>query len=98
MKKVARQDLELTKEERTLLCVGYKNVIGSRRASWRILSAKEKKEETRGNEQHVNRIREYREKVESEISSICSDVIGVIDRHLMPFSFDGESTVFYLKM
>ncbi|KAI4383343.1 hypothetical protein MLD38_009192 [Melastoma candidum] len=50
MKKVAKHNVELTIEERNLLSVGYKNVIGSRRASWRILSSIEQKEETRGNE------------------------------------------------
>ncbi|KAL0368833.1 UNVERIFIED_CONTAM: 14-3-3 protein 7 [Sesamum calycinum] len=45
MKKVARLDVELTVEERNLVSVGYKNVIGARRASWRILSSIEQKEE-----------------------------------------------------
>ncbi|KAL8239268.1 hypothetical protein R6Q59_015835 [Mikania micrantha] len=55
MKKVAKLDVELTVEERNLLSVGYKNVVGSRRASWRILSSIEQKEESRGNEVNVNR-------------------------------------------
>ncbi|KAL6498135.1 14-3-3 protein 4 [Orobanche gracilis] len=52
---------ELTVEERNLLSVAYKNVIGARRASWRIISSIEQKEEGRGNEDHVNIIKEYRE-------------------------------------
>ena len=43
MKKVAKLDVELTVEERNLLSVAYKNVIGARRASWRILSSLEEK-------------------------------------------------------
>merc|ERR1712100_677477 len=39
MKKVAQSDSELSVEERNLLSVAYKNVIGSRRSSWRILSS-----------------------------------------------------------
>lgn len=47
MKKVASLDLELTVEERNLLSVAYKNVIGARRASWRIISSIEQKEENK---------------------------------------------------
>ncbi|CAN1295647.1 14-3-3-like protein GF14 iota [Linum perenne] len=53
MKKVAKLDCELTVEERNLLSVGYKNVIGARRASWRIMSSIEQKEESKGNEQNL---------------------------------------------
>jgi len=48
---------ELTVEERNLLSVAYKNVIGARRASWRIISSIEQKEESRGNESHVSSIK-----------------------------------------
>lgn len=47
MKKVASMDLELTVEERNLLSVAYKNVIGARRASWRIITSIEQKEENK---------------------------------------------------
>ena len=63
MKQVAKMDVELTVEERNLLSVAYKNTIGARRASWRIISSIEQKEENKGNEQHVARIRDYRNKV-----------------------------------
>ena len=39
MKKVAELKVELTVEERNLLSVAYKNVVGARRASWRIISS-----------------------------------------------------------
>ena len=73
-------------------------MVGSRRASWRILSSIEQKEESKGNEANVKRIKEYRHKVESELSNICSDIMTVIDEHLIPSSTAGESTVFYYKM
>ncbi|KAK1258667.1 hypothetical protein QJS04_geneDACA019264 [Acorus gramineus] len=98
MKKVAKLDVDLTVEERNLLSVGYKNVIGARRASWRILSSIEQKEEAKGNDQNAKRIKDYRQKVESELSSICNDIMAVIDEHLIPSSASGESSVFYYKM
>lgn len=45
MKAVAIRPEELSMEERNLLSVAYKNVIGSRRASWRVISSIEQKGE-----------------------------------------------------
>ncbi|NP_001296639.1 14-3-3-like protein C [Cicer arietinum] len=99
MKKVAKLDVELTVEERNLLSIGYKNVVGAHRASWRILSSIEQKEEAKGNDVNVKRIKVYRQKVESELSNICSDIMTIIDDHLIPSSSSaGESSVFFYKM
>ncbi|MQM17845.1 hypothetical protein Taro_050825, partial [Colocasia esculenta] len=97
MKKVAKLDVELTIEERNLLSVGYKNVIGARRASWRIMSSIEQKEESKGNEQNVKLIKGYRQKVEDELTKICNDILAIIDEHLIPSSGSAESSVFYYK-
>lgn len=59
MKVVASYDTELTVEERNLLSVAYKNVIGVRRSSWRIISSIEQKEESL----NENLIRNYRVQV-----------------------------------
>ncbi|KAI3799574.1 hypothetical protein L1987_34873 [Smallanthus sonchifolius] len=58
---------ELTVEERNLLSVAYKDVIGARRASWRIISSIEQKEESRGNQDHVAVIKDFRSKIEKEL-------------------------------
>lgn len=89
---------ELTVEERNLLSVAYKNVIGARRASWRIISSIEQKEESRGNEDHVATIRDYRSKIESELSAICDGILKLLDSKLIPAAAVGDSKVFYLKM
>ena len=63
MKAVASMDVELTVEERNLLSVAYKNVIGARRASWRIISSIEQKEENKASEEKLKMIRSYRDQV-----------------------------------
>jgi len=98
MKSVAKLDVELAIEERNLLSVAYKNVIGARRASWRIISSIEQKEENKGNAAQVAKIKEYRNKVERELGNICQDILEVLDKHLIPSSTSGESKVFYYKM
>lgn len=98
MKEVAKLDSELSMEERNLLSVAYKNVIGSRRASWRIVSSIEQKEEEKGDDKRVNAVREYRRKIELELDQICHDIISIIDENLLPPSSTSESRVFYLKM
>eukprot|EP00178_Gracilaria_changii_P004282 TRINITY_DN1673_c0_g2_i7.p1 TRINITY_DN1673_c0_g2~~TRINITY_DN1673_c0_g2_i7.p1 ORF type:complete len:263 (+),score=48.18 TRINITY_DN1673_c0_g2_i7:38-790(+) len=98
MKAVAKLNSELTVEERNLLSVAYKNVVGARRASWRIITSIEAKEEQKGNETHVKIIREYRAKVEKELQEVCKDILALIDNHLVPSAASPESKVFYHKM
>ena len=43
MKKVTEMGAELSNEERNLLSVAYKNVVGARRSSWRVISSIEQK-------------------------------------------------------
>lgn len=63
MKKVAGMNVELTVEERNLLSVAYKNVIGARRASWRIISSIEQRHEGKNGEEKMKMIQEYRQTV-----------------------------------
>lgn len=98
MKAVASSGQELSVEERNLLSVAYKNVIGARRASWRIVSSIEQKEEQKGNETQAKLIRDYRSKIETELSNICDDILNVLTQHLIPTAQSGESKVFYYKM
>ncbi|GMH27577.1 hypothetical protein Nepgr_029420 [Nepenthes gracilis] len=98
MKKVAKLDIELTAEERNLLSVGYKNVIGARRASWRIVSSIEHKEDSKGNENIVQLVKGFCQKLEDELTKICDDILDIIDKHLIPRAGTREAKVFYYKM
>jgi len=96
MKAVTTLGEELSNEERNLLSVAYKNVVGARRSSWRVISSIEQK--TEGNERRQAMTREYREKIEKELSDICNEVLDLLDKHLIAKASTGESKVFYLKM
>uniref|UniRef100_A0A8B9J523 Tyrosine 3-monooxygenase/tryptophan 5-monooxygenase activation protein, beta polypeptide b n=3 Tax=Astyanax mexicanus TaxID=7994 RepID=A0A8B9J523_ASTMX len=96
MKAVTEGGMELSNEERNLLSVAYKNVVGARRSSWRVISSIEQK--TEGNEKKQQMAREYREKIESELQEICNDVLGLLEKFLIPNASQAESKVFYLKM
>ncbi|XP_076869931.1 14-3-3 protein beta/alpha-A [Brachyhypopomus gauderio] len=96
MKAVTEGGVELSNEERNLLSVAYKNVVGARRSSWRVISSIEQK--TEGNEKKQQMAREYREKIETELKDICNDVLALLDKFLIPNASQAESRVFYLKM
>jgi len=96
MKQYTETGAELTNEERNLLSVAYKNVVGARRSSWRVISSIEQKSE--GNEKRQLMAKEYREKVEKELKQICHDVLSLLSNNLIPKSANSESKSFYLKM
>jgi len=96
MKAVTETGVELSNEERNLLSVAYKNVVGARRSSWRVISSIEQK--TEGSEKKQQMAKEYREKVEAELREICHDVLGLLDKFLIAKASNAESKVFYLKM
>ncbi|XP_051932340.1 14-3-3 protein beta/alpha-1-like [Hippocampus zosterae] len=96
MKLVTEQNKDLTNEERNLLSVAYKNVVGARRSSWRVISSIEQK--TEGCEKKQQMAREYRLKIETELQDICNDVLKLLDEFLISNTTAAESKVFYLKM
>ncbi|XP_052575981.1 LOW QUALITY PROTEIN: 14-3-3 protein zeta/delta-like [Peromyscus californicus insignis] len=96
MKSVTEQSAELSNEERNLLSVAYKNVVEARRSSWRVISNIEQKTESAEKKQQM--AREYREKMETELRDICTDVLSLLEKFLIPNASQAESEVFYLKM
>lgn len=98
MKNVARMDIELTSEERNLLSVGCKNLIGARRTSWWYLTSLMHKEDEKRNEHNAEHIMHYLKRVEHELTKICDDILSFTAIHILPSSISGESIVFFHKM
>jgi hypothetical protein len=88
--------VDLTIEERNLLSVAYKNVIGARRASWRTLS--EEQDESKFNQL----VQQFKKQVEKELESICAEVLDLLENYLVKNADVNQATdeakVFYLKM
>jgi len=98
MKKVTEMEKELSNEERNLLSVAYKNVVGARRSSWRVIHSIEQKTDGPGSEKKQEMARSYREKIETELKKICEEVLDLLNNHLISNAKVSESKVFYLKM
>ena len=82
MKKVTEMGGKLSSEERNLLSVAYKNVVGSRRSSWRVISSIEQKMQQdtseakhEANEAKQRMSREYKETITKELVQICQEVL-----------------------
>ncbi|XP_071941776.1 14-3-3 protein beta/alpha-like [Antedon mediterranea] len=104
----SEKNISLSNDERNLLSVAYKNVVGARRSSWRVISSIEGKSDVMENEGKRKKTQEYKEKVEQELKLICNEVLELLDK-LLDIEKDKlknneaennevESTVFYLKM
>jgi len=91
MKSAEGKDLDV--DERNLLSVAYKNVVGSKRASWRTLSGG-------FDDADEELLEQYKKLVEDELEAICKEVLALLTDHLCKnVKGNGDETeVFYLKM
>jgi len=94
MKQLTSLGEKLTDEQRNLLSVAFKNVVGVRRSAWRIISNFEAKDK------ESTAIEAYRIEIENELQEKCNSVLSLIEEHLLQqlSEEDNESKVFYLKM
>lgn len=87
---------DLTIEERNLLSVAYKNVIGARRASWRTVC------EPFDENKYTSLVSQFKTKIEGELESICAEVLDLLENYLVAHAERNgaktEAQVFYIKM
>jgi len=90
----------LTDEQRNLLSVAFKNVVGARRSAWRIISSIEQKATDKGESSTL--ASKYRGEIETELKERCQEVLDLITEHLLDSvqktQNPVEAEVFYLKM
>ena len=103
MKQYVDESGSLSQDERNLLSVAYKNVVGAKRSSWRVLSSLEQKSGV--SEEKTKLAASYREQIEGELKEMCDEVSHLLGKLLKDLdsakedsSDSTESKVFYLKM
>ncbi|XP_072316533.1 14-3-3 protein beta/alpha-1-like [Eucyclogobius newberryi] len=95
MKKFTKMSGTLDTDARNLFSVAYKNVVGARRSSWRVISNDESRA---GDEKKRAPIKAYKDEIEKELKSICQEVLDLLNDPLIPGDTDDKSRVFYYKM
>lgn len=73
MKQLVKEQSVLSNEERNLLSVAYKNVVGARRSAWRVISSIKQKDHSEDNKKSV--IEEYKDKITKELQDVCNEVL-----------------------
>ncbi|KAF8700232.1 hypothetical protein HU200_034612 [Digitaria exilis] len=86
----------MSAEERHLFSVGFKNTIGAKRASWRIICSFAQK--LTSGDPAAMMIDSYKKKVEDELRKVCNEVLSIIAIHCLPLANTGENVVFFYKM
>lgn len=97
IKKFITLEPQLSEQERSIFKSGFKNVICTKRISWRILKGLSKKEEHKTSK-HYSHLKELKLTVEKELKAICVDFHSLVDKYLLPNTQDHETKVFYLKL
>lgn len=93
MKKVALTGKEMDRNERLLLASAYKNMIGSKRSSFRLIISTLSDQD----EIHRDAINIAKETIENEIKDICLDVLDLV-YDLLRTATSTEYRVYLLKL
>jgi len=96
MTSIAQKHGVLEVEERNLLSVAYKNIVGARRAAWRVISSLLTTAGRTAMERKV--LNEYKITVEKELDNLCAQILAMLKDTLIANSTGTEEKVFYLKM
>ncbi|CAO2161477.1 unnamed protein product [Urochloa humidicola] len=91
--RIARMKTDLTLEERNMLSLGYKNLVGAKCARERVLTAIKPKEDINAIEDKAIPTQEQSQTMEF----ICQKMIETVDRLLLNVS-SAENSVFYNTM
>jgi 14-3-3 protein epsilon len=92
---VANKDSDFTTEERNLLSVGFKNLIGSNRTAIRTIGAIEQNPKY---QKYSASLLAYRQKIEGELFTQCLSIVNLVKDKCIKLAANSESKAFFLKM
>ena len=86
---------DFTVDERNLLSVGFKNLIGSQRGAIRTIGAIEQNPKYT---KFGDSLKGYKDKIENELYDKCIEIVNIVKSKCMPLAADDESKAFFQKM
>merc|ERR1712230_346490 len=86
---------DFTIDERNLLSVGFKNLIGSQRGAIRTIGAIEQNPKY---QKFGDALGEYKKKIEKELYTKCMKIVDIVKSKCLQLAADDESKAFFYKM
>ncbi|XP_046548849.1 14-3-3 protein zeta-like [Haliotis rubra] len=76
------------------ISVAYKNAVGERRASWRSVNEWERS----GAKEEAAVMHDYQNTIATELLDICTQMLDLINKHLLPKTKDHPNEILLLKL
>ena len=94
-KVLAQKGGEVNADERNLLSVAFKNLISSKRAACRTISAIEQNPKY---SKFNGALMEYKNKIEEQLRADCQKIIDMINNRVLAGTCSDEAKAFFVKM
>ena len=86
---------DFTIDERNLLSVGFKNLIGSQRGAIRTIGAIEQNPKY---QKFGDALAQYKKKIETELYEKCMRIVSIVEDKCVKLAAEDESKAFFQKM
>ena len=86
---------DVTSDERNLISVAFKNLISSKRAACRTISAIEQNPKYA---KYDSALKDYKTTIENQLIADCERIIAIINNKVLSKPCDGEAKAFFVKM
>ena len=92
---ISGKDGDFSTEERNLLSVGFKNLIGGKRTALRTIAAIEQNPKY---SKYSEALTKYKKRIEDELFDQCIGIVDLVKDRCMKLATNAESKAFFQKM